>query len=554
MAKKYLDENGLLYFWQKIKAKFVESVSYDTTNHKIVQTKNGASSDIVSASTLKTDMGLGSVQNGAEVNQNAFSNVKVGSTTVSADTKTDTLELIAGSNVTLTPNATDDAVTISATDTTYPTLAEADITTGTATTPSVVTAKVIHDYVDANGGDIDTIKRNGTALTITNKEVDMYVPIETADKGKYIYAGTSTTDSNYDVLDVTYKPSIDGTSSTKRLLTSDWANLADTQPNPNGTDKSIGSDISLDYTNNSVKLVFDNGWTTNWTNIGTATTRHLYNRSRIFDPTDDKEYFILENSSTKFVIFNVTGNVITYITWLKSGTVNQGVKTTETLQDEISDLDTIRGGASAGATAYQKPSTGIPSSDMASAVQTSLGLADTALQKKSTAGIVYSSANSTTTSSATASQIVSAIGNTAVNRATADASGNTITTTYAPLASPALTGTPTAPTASAGTNTTQIATTAFVTSAIATAQTGSATFQGTISSNTTLENLSTYTKGMYWVVDTAGTYVGQTCEPGDMIFCVSDRASAYSASDFSVVQNNLDLVPITNAEIDAIVA
>lgn len=38
---------------------------------------------------------------------------------------------------------------------------------------------------------------------------------------------------------------------------------------------------------------------------------------------------------------------------------------------------------------------------------------------------------------------------------------------YAPLASPALTGTPTAPTASSGTNTTQIATTAFVTAAVA---------------------------------------------------------------------------------------
>lgn len=37
---------------------------------------------------------------------------------------------------------------------------------------------------------------------------------------------------------------------------------------------------------------------------------------------------------------------------------------------------------------------------------------------------------------------------------------------YAKLASPALTGTPTAPTASSGTNTTQIATTAFVTSAV----------------------------------------------------------------------------------------
>ena len=50
------------------------------------------------------------------------------------------------------------------------------------------------------------------------------------------------------------------------------------------------------------------------------------------------------------------------------------------MQEEISDLSTIRSGASAGATAYQKPSSGIPSTDLASAVQASLGKADTALQ------------------------------------------------------------------------------------------------------------------------------------------------------------------------------
>lgn len=48
------------------------------------------------------------------------------------------------------------------------------------------------------------------------------------------------------------------------------------------------------------------------------------------------------------------------------------------------------------------------------------------------------------------------------SKATGDADGNAIKTTYAKLASPALTGTPTAPTAAFGTNTTQIATTAFV--------------------------------------------------------------------------------------------
>ena len=51
----------------------------------------------------------------AEENQNAFSYVKVGSTTIASDTKTDTLELVAGNNITLTADATNDKVTIAAT-------------------------------------------------------------------------------------------------------------------------------------------------------------------------------------------------------------------------------------------------------------------------------------------------------------------------------------------------------------------------------------------------------------------------------------------------------
>lgn len=62
---------------------------------------------------------LSGIASGAEVNQNAFSNVIVGSTTVAADTATDTLTLVAGNNVTLTPDATNDKITIAAKDTTY---------------------------------------------------------------------------------------------------------------------------------------------------------------------------------------------------------------------------------------------------------------------------------------------------------------------------------------------------------------------------------------------------------------------------------------------------
>lgn len=69
---------------------------------------------------------LDGIATGAEVNQNAFAAVKVGSTTIYADGKSDTLTLTAGSNVTLTPYASDDTVTISATNTTY-----SDATTST---------------------------------------------------------------------------------------------------------------------------------------------------------------------------------------------------------------------------------------------------------------------------------------------------------------------------------------------------------------------------------------------------------------------------------------
>lgn len=62
---------------------------------------------------------LSGIASGAEVNQNAFSNVTVGSSTIAADSKTDTLTLAAGSNITLTPDTTNDKVTISATNTTY---------------------------------------------------------------------------------------------------------------------------------------------------------------------------------------------------------------------------------------------------------------------------------------------------------------------------------------------------------------------------------------------------------------------------------------------------
>lgn len=68
--KKYLDYDGLLYFWGQLKTKFLSTIGYDTTNKKITKTINGTTTDVVTVATLKTDMqltksdvGLGDVGN-----------------------------------------------------------------------------------------------------------------------------------------------------------------------------------------------------------------------------------------------------------------------------------------------------------------------------------------------------------------------------------------------------------------------------------------------------------------------------------------------------------
>ena len=58
---------------------------------------------------------LDGIASGAEVNQNAFANVKVGSTTIQSDAKQDTLELAAGTNISLVGDANNDKVTIGVT-------------------------------------------------------------------------------------------------------------------------------------------------------------------------------------------------------------------------------------------------------------------------------------------------------------------------------------------------------------------------------------------------------------------------------------------------------
>lgn len=134
-----LDESGNLTDSGKKAADFATSAQGFNADSAIQGVKlNGASSaltpdsdkvvtipDAVATGTTGATNGLmtaadkqklNGIASGAEVNQNAFSNVKVGSTTVAADTKKDTLEIVAGGATTITADATNDKITISSTD------------------------------------------------------------------------------------------------------------------------------------------------------------------------------------------------------------------------------------------------------------------------------------------------------------------------------------------------------------------------------------------------------------------------------------------------------
>lgn len=127
----------------------------------------------------------------AEVNQNAFSNVIVGSTTIAADSKTDSLTLVAGSNVTITPDATNDKITISSTD--------------TNTTYSAGTGLSLSGTTFSNSGvrSISTGSTNGTISVDTNG-TSTEIPIKGLGDAAYtnVAANLTTTEAGM-VLDAT---------------------------------------------------------------------------------------------------------------------------------------------------------------------------------------------------------------------------------------------------------------------------------------------------------------------------------------------------------------
>lgn len=97
----------------------------------------------------------------------AFANITVGTTTISADLKADTLTLVAGNNITITPDATNDKITITATDTNthYTSKNVVGSSIATANTTSALTNGNVYLNSVENGAVTSSHKISGSGAT-----------------------------------------------------------------------------------------------------------------------------------------------------------------------------------------------------------------------------------------------------------------------------------------------------------------------------------------------------------------------------------------------------
>lgn len=136
----------------KLNGGSTEGTNLFTFNGSAAKTINITPSSIGASATSHT--------HSSYVNQNAFSNVKVSDTTIAADTTTDTLTIVAGSNITLTPDADNDKLTITATNTTY------SAGTGLALSGTTFSNSGVRS-ISAGSNGIIAVNTGGTSANVT---------------------------------------------------------------------------------------------------------------------------------------------------------------------------------------------------------------------------------------------------------------------------------------------------------------------------------------------------------------------------------------------------
>ena len=164
--KKFLDENGLLYYDGKIKGRLNTKVDKVTGKGLSTNDLTNELKQTYDETVIKVDQ---IIAEGGE--PNVIETVKVNGTALTPDAeKAINIDLSGYAKTTDLPTKVSELTN------------DGDGTTGSKFATEA--------YVNTNGGKIDKIKVNGTEQTITNKAVDIKVPTKTSDL---------TNDSNFAV-------------------------------------------------------------------------------------------------------------------------------------------------------------------------------------------------------------------------------------------------------------------------------------------------------------------------------------------------------------------
>ena len=162
-----------------------ESSYFATSNHTHTTATQSSNGYMSNADKKKLD----GIASGAEVNQNAFANVKVGSTTIQSDAKQDTLELAAGTNISLVGDANNDKVTIGVTGKVASASQADNATNATKATQDKNGLQIDTNYLKLSGGTM-----NGTLNT--SKKTNTYLA---GNQGQAIINSTAS-DGAYTML------------------------------------------------------------------------------------------------------------------------------------------------------------------------------------------------------------------------------------------------------------------------------------------------------------------------------------------------------------------
>lgn len=205
---------------------------------------------------------LNTIASGAEVNQNAFSNIVVGSTTIAADTKTDSLTFAAGSNVTITPDATNDKITIAAKDTTYSIFGAA--TSSAAGTKGLVpapTAGANTKFLRGDGTwqtiDTGTIVSGSTTATAGASVITNPLSVAISDAAQIYQNGILLTKNTHYTINSAGNIALNG-------YTADEGDIFTV------VSKSTGVDVSLNATAANIGLVNSAGYFDSVNNVESA--------------------------------------------------------------------------------------------------------------------------------------------------------------------------------------------------------------------------------------------------------------------------------------------